>query len=174
VFRLHERSIVVAAIGALLIVAGFDVWDDAQHGEGVSMLLWDVVTIMLAAAVLLYIFILQPYSARIRNRGLERQAVRQAADLARLSELARKQLEGLGAYISAQFDDWRLTPAEKDVALMLLKGFSMKEIANLRGISERTARQQATTVYGKAGLTGRAALSAYFLEDLLLPSTDPE
>ncbi len=172
-FRPNERPIVGIAICILLIVSGFDIWDDAQHGDGLGMLLWDVVAITLAAAVLLYIFILQPYGIRLENRGLELQAERQAADLARLSKLARKQLEGLGAYISAQFDDWRLTPAEKDVALMLLKGLSMKEIADLRDISERTARQQATTVYSKANLTGRAALSAFFLEDLLLPAPLP-
>jgi hypothetical protein len=31
-------------------------------------------------------------------------------------------------------------------------------------------RQQALGIYGKAGLSGRADLAAFFLEDLLLPS----
>ena len=52
---------------------------------------------------------------------------------------------------------------------MLLKGFSHKEIAALRETSERTIREQARAVYRKAGLSGRASLSAFFLEDLLLP-----
>ena len=68
------------------------------------MLLWDVVTVTLVAALLAYIFVLQPYAAHLENRWLEQRAVDQAADLAHLSKLARKQLEGLGAYISAQFD----------------------------------------------------------------------
>lgn len=42
-------------------------------------------------------------------------------------------------------------------------------MARARGTSERTARQQALAVYRKAGLAGRAELSAFFLEDLLLP-----
>jgi DNA-binding CsgD family transcriptional regulator len=49
----------------------------------------------------------------------------------------------------------------------------MKEIADARGTAERTARQQALAVYRKAGLGGRAELSAFFLEDLLLPSSKP-
>ncbi len=40
----------------------------------------------------------------------------------------------------------------------------------MRESSERTVRQQARAIYGKANLSGRAALSAFFLEDLLLPA----
>ena len=32
-------------------------------------------------------------------------------------------------------------------------------------------REQARALYRKAGLSGRASLSAFFLEDLLLPGT---
>jgi len=78
-------------------------------------------------------------------------------------------LSGLGAAIDAQFDRWQLTPAEREIALLMLKGLSHKEIAAVRDASERTVRQQARSIYGKANLSGRAALSAFFLEDLLLP-----
>jgi len=82
---------------------------------------------------------------------------------------ARKALEGLGEAIAAQFDAWQLTPAEREVALLLLKGYSHKQVARATGRSERTARQHAAAVYEKAGLRNRAELAAYFLEDLLLP-----
>ena len=82
----------------------------------------------------------------------------------------RMQLRGLGEAIDAQFDRWGLTPAEREVALLILKGLSHKEIAAVRESSERTARQQARAIYAKANLSGRAALSAFFLEDLLLPA----
>jgi len=65
---------------------------------------------------------------------------------------------------------WRQsTPAEREIALFILKGLSAKEIADLRDTSERTIRQQAQAIYSKANLSGRAALSAFFLEDLLVP-----
>lgn len=54
------------------------------------------------------------------------------------------------------------------MALLLLKGLSFKEIAAVRENSERTNREQARGVYRKAGVTGRAELSAWFLEDLLV------
>lgn len=85
-------------------------------------------------------------------------------------ENARKALEGLGEAIDRQFDAWGLTPAEREVALLLLKGYSHKHVATATGRSERTARQHATVVYQKAGLGSRAELAAYFLEDLLLPT----
>lgn len=82
---------------------------------------------------------------------------------------ARALLNGLGEAIEAQFSRWNLTEAEREVALLLLKGLSLKEIAAVRATSERTVRAQARSLYSKTGLTGRAALSAFFLEDLLAP-----
>ena len=82
---------------------------------------------------------------------------------------ARSLLNGLGEAMEAQFSRWNLTEAEREVALLLLKGLSVKEIAAVRATSERTIRTQARSLYAKAGLTGRASLSAFFLEDLLAP-----
>ena len=78
-------------------------------------------------------------------------------------------MRGLGGAIDRQLADWGLSPAEQDVALLLLKGLSHKEIADLRGTSEATVRQQSRGIYRKAGLEGRHDLAAFFLEDLLGP-----
>jgi DNA-binding CsgD family transcriptional regulator len=82
---------------------------------------------------------------------------------------AEQALAGFAAAIDRQFETWGLTPAERDVAMQVLKGRSHKEIAAATGRSERTVRQHATAVYAKAGLDGRAALAAFFLEGLMLP-----
>ena len=82
---------------------------------------------------------------------------------------ARTFLNGLGEAIETQFSRWNFTEAEREVALLLLKGLSLKEIATVRETSDRTVRVQTRALYAKAGLTGRAALSAFFLEDLLAP-----
>jgi DNA-binding CsgD family transcriptional regulator len=78
-------------------------------------------------------------------------------------------LDGLGAAIEKQLRAWRLTPAEGEVALLMLKGLSHKEIGTLRRTSEATVRQQARSIYEKSGLDGRASFCAFFLEDLLPP-----
>ena len=81
----------------------------------------------------------------------------------------RALLKGLGEAIDRQFVTWKLTEAEREIGLLILKGLSLKEIAAVRVTSERTIRAQAQSIYAKAGLSGRAALSAFFLEDILAP-----
>jgi len=96
-----------------------------------------------------------------------------AAALAWQEEASRWQREAQGAAaglvraIDRQFERWGLSQAEREVGLLLLKGLALKELAELRGTSERTVRQQAQAIYRKGGLAGRAELAAWFLEDLL-------
>ena len=73
----------------------------------------------------------------------------------------------LGQLIESEFVLWHLSQSEKDVALLLIKGFSMKEIADFRKTHEKTVRQQATSIYKKSGLSGRQEVAAFFLEDML-------
>lgn len=101
--------------------------------------------------------------------ALERSLAERAAERDAWRERARKSLDGLGQAVDDQFREWGLTPAEREVALLLLKGHGHKQIAAGTGRSERTVRQHAVTVYRKAGLGGRAELAAFFLEDLRLP-----
>ena len=67
-----------------------------------------------------------------------------------------------------------MTAAEREVGLLILKGLSHKEIASLRATTEATVRQQAQAIYRKAGLPGKTAFSAYFLEDLFSPDLAPD
>ena len=85
---------------------------------------------------------------------------------------AQKHLIGLSSAIREQFEQWALSPAESEVAMLMLKGFSHKEIAKLRQTSETTIRQQARMVYEKANVKSRQSFCAFFLEDLLLPLDD--
>ena len=98
------------------------------------------------------------------ERATERDAWRASAEAA---------LAGLGHAIDERFSAWNLTPAEREVALLLLKGRSHKQIAFTTGRSERTVRQHAVAVYQKSRLNGRAELAAFFLEDVLLPDSRP-
>jgi DNA-binding CsgD family transcriptional regulator len=102
------------------------------------------------------------------RRALERRQTER--DLWRAG--AEPALAGFAGAVDQQFAVWRLTPAEREVALLLLKGHGHKEIARQSGRSERTVRQHAAAAYAKAGLDGRAALAAFFLEGLRLPAEE--
>ena len=82
---------------------------------------------------------------------------------------AQSALAGFGSAIEGQFDAWQLTPVEREIALLLLKGHSHKQIAFDTSRSERTVRQHAVDIYHKSGLRGRAEFAAFFLEGLALP-----
>ncbi len=89
-------------------------------------------------------------------------------------EKAHANTQVLGQLIENEFGIWHLSQSERDVALLLIKGFSMKEIADIRHTHEKTVRQQATSIYKKSGLSGRQELAAFFLEDMLsLPGKTP-
>lgn len=91
------------------------------------------------------------------------------AEARRWRSEAQQALEGFGAAIGREFEKWGLTEAEREIALLLLKGLSHKEIAAQRRTSEGTVRQQALSIYRKSGLGGRSNLAAFFLEGLDVP-----
>ena len=160
---------------AIAVIAGFAVLVIAEVIDDPSKTFTDILLEMLQPAVIVTISVTV---VRLFGR-MERQHEEQLS-LLRDLEVARSEgaqwrtdmrevLKGLGLAIDGQFERWQLTVAERDVALLMLKGLSHREIAIARDTSERTIRQQAQAIYAKANLSGRAALSAFFLEDLLLP-----
>ena len=163
-------ALAVGAAGFALIAVliGADAASDWSSGGGRGHIAVELVVMVLAVGGMgaLWGHLL---AARSRARLLARDLGEARADADRWKGEAQEVLRGLGAAIDRQFERWRLSPAEGEVALLLLKGLSHKEVADLRQTSERTVRQQALALYRKAGLSGRAELAAFFLEDLLLP-----
>jgi DNA-binding CsgD family transcriptional regulator len=111
--------------------------------------------------------------AERRAAATRRSLAERSAEAERWRASAHKALDGLARAIDEQFNAWKLTPTEREIALQLLKGRSHKEIAASTNRSERTVRQHAVVVYQKAGLGGRAELGAFFLEGLMLPGAGP-
>lgn len=72
-----------------------------------------------------------------------------------------------GAVVEELFSAWQLSPAERDVAIFLVKGMAFKEIAQARDSKEGTVKAQANAIYRKAGISGRHELVALFLDELL-------
>jgi DNA-binding NarL/FixJ family response regulator len=154
-----------AAIGGLIAV---DVVSDLTHGSSTSHIVFEASAMAIALAGVAFL-LLRLRAAQRERRSLGRDLRLARAEAERWRSETRELLAGLGAAVSEQFERWELTPAEQEIGLLLLKGLSHKEVADVRATSERTVRQQAFALYKKAGLGGRAELAAFFFEDLLLP-----
>lgn len=164
----RERVGITAILVLVFCLVAYDIWSDWGTGVSSSHLFAEGFVGVLAILGLGLVW--------MRSITLSKQVERLQGDLHVAREESNKWkaenahlLEGLGTAFEKQFGVWGLTSAEKEIALLLLKGLSLKEIAQARNTSERTVRQQTIAIYSKGGLSGRAALSAFFLEDLFLP-----
>jgi len=171
-FEGWSRLAVLGAFALIGVLAALDLVEDLGQGTTALHVLAEgtVVAIALGGVVSITLHLLgEARTARYEAEQLSRRLAETAQSAREWRQEAQDLLRGLGASIGRQFDKWKLSPAEKEVALFLLKGLSHREIARFRGVSEATARQQARAVYKKAGISGRHDLAAFFLEDLVLP-----
>jgi DNA-binding CsgD family transcriptional regulator len=151
----------IALFAVVVVLIGWDLFVD--YGEGVSV--WHltfefaIFLVALSGMVLMWLQLDRTRSDLVEALVEAEQWKKESNEL----------IAGLGAAIERQFERWQLTNAEAEVGLFLLKGLSHKEIAGIRQTSERTVREQSRALYRKSGLSGRSSLSAFFLEDLLLP-----
>ena len=171
----HETSVGPRRIGvalalflAITLLIGVDVVGDTRTGAELTHVSIEGLVMVLALMGVAALWRgLQAAEARVARLGQDLEVARTEA--LRYRAEAREALKGLGEAIDAQFERWQLTGAEREVGLLLLKGLTHRETAGVRKTSEATVRQQALAVYRKSGLRSRSDLSAFFLEDLLLP-----
>lgn len=165
-----ERIFVIAILSLVTMMVATDLVTDTKEGVAI----WHVLVEGSAGlAALLGIFYFMKDSFNLKHKLLHSlsentQLKKEAQDW---KTEAQKYIEGLAKSIDLQLSKWNLSAAEKEVALLLLKGLSLKEIAEIRNTTEKTARVQSIAVYSKSGLSGRSELAAFFLEDLLQPQT---
>lgn len=99
------------------------------------------------------------FSIRERRRLLSRNQEMES-QLQMASGAFREVLENF-------FDQWKLTPSEREIALLTIKGFSNAEIADLRNTREGTVKAQSNAIFRKAGVSGRTQLLSHFIEELV-------
>ena len=165
--RLLFGGVGIGCFGLLLALEVFTQEDETTLldfvGDALSILL------IIGSAVGLALLV-----QRIQTQHEEQMALLKDLEIARTEgngwrSRAQSHLSGLKAELDKQFQKWDMSAAECEVGLLILKGLSHKEIAALRNTSDATVRQQAQAIYRKAGLPGKTAFSAYFLEDLFVP-----
>jgi DNA-binding NarL/FixJ family response regulator len=158
----------VLAVGAFALLTGVEVLSEGAELDMVDLLADSLQTaLVVATAVGVALLAGRFESERDEKRALTRDLEVARAEGRAWRERAQGYLAGLSEEIEKQFEAWKLTSAEREVSLLMLKGFTHGEIAGLRGTTEATVRHQARAVYQKSGMAGRSSFCAYFLEDLL-------
>jgi DNA-binding CsgD family transcriptional regulator len=166
-----ERAVIASILLAIIIMAVTDLANDSH--EGVRW--WHLISegsVVIAGLVGIFIIMSGTFSLKHSLEVERNDSLLLRAEAEKWRQYSKKYLEGLSQAIDQQLCTWKLTNSEKEVAFLLLKGLSLKEVAEIRKTSEKTARTQSMAIYAKAGISGRSELAAFFLEDLLLPNPD--
>lgn len=69
--------------------------------------------------------------------------------------------------IESHFDAWQLTPSERDIAMFLVKGLGIAEIAAMRGSAEGTVKSHLNAIYRKSGTGSRGELLSSIIDTLI-------
>lgn len=160
-------------LGLVFLLIAVLVWLDVSGDFGSTGFTLHIaleILVGLASSLAFCVLLYSRSVARSQLKAEQGRLVESKAEVERWKRESAVFVEGLSKSIDRQFDAWSLSAAEKDVALLLMKGLSHKEIASVRKTSEKTIRSQSHSVYAKSGQAGRNELVAFFLEDLLAPT----
>ncbi|MBC86827.1 MAG: hypothetical protein CL677_06565 [Bdellovibrionaceae bacterium] len=167
---MNESQLVILLLLLISILTGLDLVKDFSEGVSMSHVLIETVIIALCSVGVI-IFTRKIQLQKKAISGLLNQA---REDLQFWKEKSGKFIQGLSEEVDRQFSQWGLSKSEKEIALMLIKGFSTREIAMFRKTAEKTVRVQTSSIYKKAKVNNRNELTAFFLEDLLMPNQELE
>ncbi len=164
----YRRTVFAVFVLFVFGTSAAEIIDEFADGETLGTMADDVTRFTLSAIVLA-VFGFEYVAQQRALADLKGQLKNTRGQLAQVYPQSRKLASQYRAVMQEQFDAWHLTGSEQNVVIMLLKGLSFREIADLRETREKTVRQQASSVYRKAGLTSRNELAAWFFEDMLDP-----
>lgn len=169
--RIFKIIAFIAFVG-ICIFATLDIVSDISDGVSIKHLTHEIgLWVLSLVGIVIQFKIISSQNKKIQRFTKEMHEISEEKEAfkSKISQFSGEFMRLIGE----QFNQWMLTPGEKDVGLLLIKGLSMKEIAELRHTNEATVRQQASSIYRKSGLGGRQELAAFFLDDLLvIPTTN--
>ena len=162
---MRDKLIIIILL-TIMFLNFFDVLTDISLGVPSWHIFSESLIVLVSAIGALFLI------KDIRNRTADIIRLKQALSISNdkfrnISDEMKNARHEYSAVIRKQFLQWSLTPSEQEVAMLLLKGLSFKEISAVRNTKEKTVRQQASTIYSKANIEGRHELAAWFLEDFM-------
>lgn len=167
--QIQFRGAVFAVlVMVVFITSGAETISEFMAGETPGSM-GDDLSLFALSTIVGGLFVYEMLAQRRALSELRAQLAKARGQLERLDSQSPKLASQYRAVMQKQFDAWHLTASEQDVVIGLLKGLSFREVAQLRETHEKTVRQQASSVYRKAGVSSRHELAAWFFEDMLEP-----
>ena len=161
-----QEMVVIVVLAMIGIATLVDIAFDLYYGSTVAHIAIEFFMVLLSLAGI--VWLLRHLQAQKRALDLlKREIAEEKQNSPATTPEGREARKKLSDMMRQQFQAWQLTGGEQEVAIFLLKGLSFKEIAGVRETHEKTVRQQASAIYKKAGVNGRHAFAAWFIEDFL-------
>lgn len=161
-----KDKVVALLLLIIMLLNIFDVLSDISLGVP-KWHIFEEMLVVLASGIMAIYLIVDIWQKNKKLLALKNQLIESNRALANINDEMKKARSDYSAVIIEQFKQWSLTSGEQEVAMLLLKGLSFKEISLVRDTKEKTVRQQASTIYNKSSLEGRHDLAAWFLEDFI-------
>ena len=166
-YSTRVKEIVLIFVFAIVVVAsGADLVSDLSHGADTEHMLKEAIIVSISVIAIAWL-LWGLHQQRLEIRSLQEELETANSPQTQPKKYVLEARKKLGNVVMQQFSEWVLTGSETEVGWLLLKGLSLKEIAIVRSTQEKTVRQQASSIYKKAGVSGRHAFSAWFIEDIL-------
>ena len=153
--KLQPQMLALAAIIAVQVICAIIFVRDVLGDLDTLDTLWPLAPEMAATACLALGIVVE--ALVLRALSGRHQSMEQGLAVARGS---------LAEVMRGYFQSWSLSLAEQDVAAFTIKGYSIAEIAKLRGSAEGTIKAQLNAIYRKADVQGRTQLISVLVEDL--------
>ncbi len=142
IIRINERYFFILCCLIYITIMVFDVFWDYKSGVPLEHMIHELGAMMIALTFL----VMQILSLEEKNRTIRLKGETLSQVLTKNKELKVRldQLKNdFRSLVESQFNVWDLSESEKEISFYILRGLSMKEIAELRQSSEQTIRQQA-------------------------------
>lgn len=164
-YQARQRLFTTVLLALVALLTLVDIVEDLSEGSPLIHVILEIIictVAFLGLVIQTYVHLHDQTQLAILSGEIKNLTAEKSKFLAQ----AKSYTEGLSKIIHEQLTNWQLSESEKDVAILLIKGLSMKEIAGIRQTQEATVRQQAANIYKKSNTSGRQELAAFFLEDL--------
>lgn len=143
------------------MILGFDVGSELhatlRYPRSVSVVVWThLVLEILASAGLGWAFLLT-------RREMRATRADHQVDRDRLRAIRGD----FDRFLHERFRLWGLSPAERDVALLTIRGLKIAEIAGLRHAHVGTIKSQLSAIFRKSGVSTRTGFVARFIDEFL-------